>query len=108
MHQTLAVYRQWLREVRKLKVPPIQRKLRVNFRQAIETNRGQQALGTSTKLQEQAQAALRVVQWLRQLPQVLPNHNLIASASSWAYKLQKAKLGMGPSGVHGPHTVDRN
>ena len=70
MTTSLSLYRQFLREVKQLPVPAIRSKLTYNCRELFELHRLEQDPGQLQRLQEDVNAASRLLIWLRRLPKV--------------------------------------
>ncbi len=66
----LALYRKLLRAVKDFPVAPVARKLRHNIREVFEVHKAEQDPSNIERLHSDGGAALRVIAFLRQLPQV--------------------------------------
>jgi hypothetical protein len=69
MNRSLSLYRSLVREAHKLDALPVQRKLCYNAKQLWSFYSRVQDPDRLHQLHEEAQAAVRVVRWLRELPQ---------------------------------------
>lgn len=69
---TRSLYRSLLREVRRVRAAPLQRKLGYNIRQLFDFYSGSPPASPEllAALHDEARAALRVLRWLRGLPEV--------------------------------------
>lgn len=70
MSESLQLYRKLLRAVNGIPVRPIQRKLSYNIRQLFDLYRLPQPGTELTQLHLDAEAAVQVLKWFRNLPQV--------------------------------------
>lgn len=71
MSESLQLYRKLLRAVNDIPVKPIQRKLIYNIRQLFDLYRLPQPDTELNQLHRDAEAAIQVLKWFRNLPQVL-------------------------------------
>ena len=72
-HASLALYRKLLRAVKDFPVVPVARKLHHNIREVFEVHKAEQDPSYIERLHSDGGAALRVIAFLRHLPQVLCN-----------------------------------
>lgn len=70
MSKSLHLYRQLLREAKHFPVAPVGRKIAFNTREVFEIHRGESQTAEIERLHAGGQAALRVIAWLKLLPQV--------------------------------------
>ena len=68
------LYRRLVREMHRIEIMPIRRKTRFNLKEAFELDRGMVDDQDFQELLEDGEAALRVLQWLRGLPQACITH----------------------------------
>ena len=65
------LYRRLLRDIRKFPVKPIRRKLAYNYREMFDLYREESDPQKLGQLLENGEAAIRILKWVRGLPQVL-------------------------------------
>ena len=70
MPTSKAVYRSILREAAKLTIEPVRRKICFNTREVFDLYRAESNLVSIEKLQSDGAAAIRLIAWLNQLPEV--------------------------------------
>ena len=66
----LSLYRQLLREARNFPARPVGRKMAFNVREMYELHRAEASSSRLAELRDDAEAALRVIRWLKALPKV--------------------------------------
>lgn len=64
------LYRRLLRDARAFPVPPIRRKLEYNYKEMFVLQRDEKDPERLQELMKAGEAALRVLRWMRHLPQV--------------------------------------
>ena len=67
---SINLYRKLLRDARAFPLPPIRRKLEYNYREMFDLHRTESCLAKQEELLGDGKAALRVLRWLKGLPQV--------------------------------------
>lgn len=75
---SIAVYRQLLRSAACFPVKPVARKLKFNIREVFRVHREEKSPTKITKLHGDAEAALRVLAFLKELPEVSESEAAIA------------------------------
>ena len=73
----LGVYRRLVREARTFPIGPVGRKIQYNVRQLFEHHKEERRPEHLERLREDCEAALRIIAWLRCLPEVCctrPSH----------------------------------
>ena len=65
----LQLYRRLLRDAQAFPVPPITRKLKYNYKEIFDLHRDEKDPERLMELKEAGEAALRVLRWLKHLPQ---------------------------------------
>lgn len=66
----LGLYRTLLRDARKFPVGPVSRKLEYNYREMFELYRDEKSTEKISELMQAGKAALRILHWLKCLPEV--------------------------------------
>ena len=84
-HAGLSLYRRLLRAVKDFPVRPVARKLQFNVREVYDIHKTEQAPASIERLHSDGEAALRVIAFLRHLPQVQrpPEHHRELHCGSW-------------------------
>ena len=72
MKESLRLYRELLRAARSFPVPPVARKLESNIKEVVQAFVDEKDVDKVCALHEDGHAALRVIAFLRGLPQVSP------------------------------------
>lgn len=67
---SIHLYRKLLRDARHFPVLPIRRKLRYNYREMFDLHREETCSQNIKELMQAGHAALRVLAWLKSLPEV--------------------------------------
>ena len=75
MKESLRLYRELLRAARSFPVPPVARKLESNIKEAVQAFVDEKDVDKVCAMHEDGYAALRVIAFLRGLPQVSPIHD---------------------------------
>ena len=68
---SIRLYRQLLRDARAFPLPPIRRKLEYNYREMFDLHKTESCPAKQQELLGDGKAALRVLRWLKALPQVI-------------------------------------
>ena len=74
MKESLRLYKELLRAARSFPVPPVARKLESNIKEVVQAFADEKDVDKVCALHEDGYAALRVIAFLRGLPQVIPIH----------------------------------